>query len=171
MASTQRAVGPAQESQDEGLEIRNMNRGADVLCFSIAVSPQEDVGLGRSMRYHMPPAAGEGGGIWCRLQDASRALPPMTCLDRPGEGRQGRHRCLGGLSEAHLTGRAGRFQRPLVDDLGGSAGCFSCLIDSYGSAYRQGSWRLIASRKTQRSWRHSLLATPSSLSGHTRRLP
>jgi hypothetical protein len=59
MASTQRAVGPAQESQDEGLEIRNMNRGADVLCFSIAVSPQEDVGLGRSMRYPMPPAAGE----------------------------------------------------------------------------------------------------------------
>jgi len=75
MASTQRAVGPAQESQDEGLEIRNMNRGADVLCFSIAVSPQEDVGLGRSMRYHMPPAAGEGG-------ESGAAYRTRTCDPR-----------------------------------------------------------------------------------------
>jgi hypothetical protein len=34
-----------------------------VLCFSIAVSPQEDVGLDRSMRYPMPPAAGGSGAL------------------------------------------------------------------------------------------------------------
>jgi hypothetical protein len=80
-ASTQRAVGPAQESQDEGLAIRNMNRGADVLCFSIAVSPQEDVGLGRSMRYPMPPAAGED-------------LVPLTGLIMQGYDVETKHNLL-----------------------------------------------------------------------------
>ena len=44
-ASTQRAVGPAQESQDEGLEIEGWIGAVTCRAFSIAESRQENAAL------------------------------------------------------------------------------------------------------------------------------
>ena len=59
-ASTQRAVGPAQESQDEGLEIEVWIGAVTCRAFSIAVSRQEMPRLGRSMRDRMAPPKQRG---------------------------------------------------------------------------------------------------------------